>query len=61
MKDKGSFADIPAADYSLIEQALRHFEIFLQKETARAFVDFIKSPAIAETFWRHGFVASPSK
>ena len=59
MKDKGQYAEIPASDYPPIEQACVILKSSHQKDTAKAFLDFIKTPAVAELFRTYGF-AVPS-
>jgi molybdate transport system substrate-binding protein len=55
MKDKGRYAEIPADDYPPIEQACVILKSSQQKDTARAFLDFIKTPAIGQLFRTYGF------
>ena len=59
MKDKGRYVEIPGNDYPVIEQACVILKSSQQKETAKAFLNFIKTPAIAELFRGYGF-ALPS-
>jgi molybdate transport system substrate-binding protein len=59
MKDKGRYAEIPASDYPPIEQACVILKSSQQKDTAKAFLNFIKTPAVAELFRAYGF-AVPS-
>ena len=55
LKDKGSYAEIPANDYPPIEQAAVILKSSQQKETARAFLAFVKSPAIVDLLKKYGF------
>jgi molybdate transport system substrate-binding protein len=55
MKDKGRFAEIPTADYPPIEQACVILKSSQRKDAARAFLNFIKTPAVAELFRAYGF------
>src|SRR5215471_175461 len=55
MKDKGRYAEIPAADYPPIEQACVILKSSKNKETAKQFLWFVKTAAIAETLRRYGF------
>ena len=59
MKDKGHFAEISTGDYPPIEQACVVLKSSKQKDTAKAFLNFIKSPTVAELFRNYGF-AVPS-
>jgi molybdate transport system substrate-binding protein len=55
MKDKGKYVEIPANDYPVIEQAALILKSSQQKETARAFLAFVKSPEIADLLKTYGF------
>ena len=55
MKDKGRHVEIPAADYPPIEQACVVLKSSAQKDAAKAFLNFIKTPAVAEMFRSYGF------
>jgi len=55
MKDKGRYVEIPAGDYPAIEQACVVLKSSKEKETAKAFVNYIKTPAAAELFKAYGF------
>ena len=64
MKDKGRYAEIPTADYPPIEQACVILKSSPQKDAAKAFLNLIKTPAVAELFRTYGFavpVASTPK
>jgi molybdate transport system substrate-binding protein len=55
MKDKGRYVEIPASDYPPIEQACVILASSKNKETARQFLGFVKTPAIADVLRRNGF------
>ena len=55
MKDKGRHAEIPADEYPPIEQACVILKSAKDKETARKFLEFVKSPAVADIFRSYGF------
>jgi molybdate transport system substrate-binding protein len=55
MKGKGRYAEVPVADYPPIEQACVVVRASQKKETARTFLEFVKSPAIAEVLRSYGF------
>ena len=55
MKNRGRYVEIPSADYPPIEQACVILKSSKQKDTARAFLNFIKTPAAAELFRTYGF------
>jgi molybdate transport system substrate-binding protein len=55
MKGKGRYADIPVADYPPIEQACVILKSSTQKDVARAFLKFIKTPTVAALFRTYGF------
>jgi molybdate transport system substrate-binding protein len=55
MKDKGRFVDVPTSDYPPIEQACVVLKSSPQKETAKAFLNFIKTPAAAQVLRAYGF------
>ena len=55
MKDLGRYAEIPAGDYPPIEQACVILSSSKNKETARQFLAFIKTAAVADTLRRFGF------
>jgi molybdate transport system substrate-binding protein len=60
MKEKGRYVEVPAADYPPIEQACVILKSSSQKNTARAFLDFIKTPAMADLFRSYGFAVPAS-
>ena len=55
MKDKGRYVEIPGADYAPIQQACVILKSSKQKETAKAFLEFLKQPAVAAIFRTYGF------
>jgi molybdate transport system substrate-binding protein len=55
LKDKGKYAEIPANDYPPIKQAAVILRSSQQKETARAFLVFVKSPEIVNLLKTYGF------
>lgn len=55
MKDKGRYVEIPVRDYPPIEQACVVLKSSKEKETAKAFVNYVKTPAAAELFRKYGF------
>jgi molybdate transport system substrate-binding protein len=55
MKDRGRYYEIPVGDYPPIEQACVILKSSQQKDAARAFLNFIKAPAVAELFRAYGF------
>ena len=55
MKDKGRYIEIPSTDYPPIEQGCVILKASTQKETARAFLEFVKTPAVAEILRAYGF------
>ena len=60
MKDKGQYAEIPSADYPPIEQACVILKSSQQKDTAKAFLNFLKTPAVADLFRTYGFAVPSS-
>ena len=55
MKGKGRYVELPPGDYPPIEQACVVLKASQKKETARAFLEFVKSPAIGELLRSYGF------
>ena len=55
MKDKGRYAEIPAADYPAIEQACVIMRSSKNKEIAQQFLKFIQSAPVKELFQKYGF------
>jgi molybdate transport system substrate-binding protein len=60
MKDKGRYAEIPTADYPPIEQACVILKSSKQKDVAKAFLNFVKTPAVSELFRNYGFAIAGS-
>jgi molybdate transport system substrate-binding protein len=60
MKDKGRYAEIPTADYPPIEQACVILKSSKQKDVAKAFLNFVKTPAVSELFRNYGFAVAGS-
>ena len=56
LKDKGRYVEIPDSEYPPIEQACVILRSSQRKETAKAFLNFLKTPAVAELFRAYGFV-----
>jgi molybdate transport system substrate-binding protein len=62
MKNQGRYAEIPPTEYPPIEQACVILSSSKNKETARQFLSFIKTSAVADTLTRYGFdVSTASK
>jgi len=55
MKDKGRCVEVPAADYPPIEQGCVVLKASQKKEAARAFLEYLKTPASAELLKNYGF------
>jgi molybdate transport system substrate-binding protein len=55
MKDRGRYVEIPGGEYPPIEQACVILKSSKQKDTAKAFLNFTKTPAVAELFRINGF------
>jgi molybdate transport system substrate-binding protein len=55
MKEKGRYASIPAGEYPPIEQACVILRSSKEKDTARQFLSFMKTPAVAEVLRSYGF------
>jgi molybdate transport system substrate-binding protein len=55
MKEKGRYVEVPAADYPPIEQGCVLLKSSQKKDAARAFLDFMKTPAVAELLRVYGF------
>lgn len=55
MKDKGHYAEVPAAEYPPIEQACVILKSSKNKEAARQFLAFIQTPATGELLRTYGF------
>jgi molybdate transport system substrate-binding protein len=63
MKDKGRYAEIPPDEYPPIEQACIIVGSSKNKEIARQFLSFVKTPAVADVLRSYGFDvhAGPAK
>jgi molybdate transport system substrate-binding protein len=55
MKDKGRYAEVPAGEYPPIEQACVILSSSKNKETARQFLSFFKTPTVADLLRSYGF------
>jgi molybdate transport system substrate-binding protein len=55
MKDKGHYVEVPASEYPPIEQACVILTSSKQKDTARQFLTFLKTKAVAELLGTYGF------
>jgi molybdate transport system substrate-binding protein len=55
MKEKGKYVDIPVEDYPAIEQAAVVLKSSQNKEIARRFLTFLKTPGVQELLRGYGF------
>jgi molybdate transport system substrate-binding protein len=55
MKDRGRYVEVPAGDYPPIEQGCVLLKSSQKKDAARAFMEFMKTPAAAELLRAYGF------
>ena len=55
MKDKGRYVEVPAGDYPPIEQACVILRSSKNQETAKRFLAFISTAAVADTLRKYGF------
>jgi molybdate transport system substrate-binding protein len=55
MKDKGRYVEVPAADYPPIEQGCVVLKASQKKDAARAFLEYLKTPASVELLRNYGF------
>ena len=55
LKEKGRHVEIPAEDYPAIEQEAVVLKSSPNKEVARKFVDFVKTPAVQDLLRNYGF------
>jgi molybdate transport system substrate-binding protein len=55
MNDKGRYAEVPAGEYPPIEQACVILNSSKNKETARQFLFFFKTPAVTDVLRSYGF------
>ncbi len=58
MKDKGRYAEIPADEYPAIEQAAIVLKSSKQKDTARQFLDYLKTNPMKELLKSYGFAVA---
>ena len=61
MKDKGRYAEVPASEYSPIDQASVILKSSKNKEAARRFLAYFKSASGAEILQRYGFEVPASR
>jgi molybdate transport system substrate-binding protein len=55
MKEKGRYVEIPDSEYPPIRQAAVILKSSKQKETARQFLDYLKTPVILDLLKTYGF------
>jgi molybdate transport system substrate-binding protein len=55
MKEKGRYAEVPADEYPPIEQACVILSTSKNKDGAKQFLSFIKTPAVGEVLRSYGF------
>jgi ABC-type molybdate transport system substrate-binding protein len=55
MKDKGRYAEVPASDYPVIEQACVIMRSSKNKDIARQFLKFVQSSPIRDQLQKYGF------
>jgi molybdate transport system substrate-binding protein len=60
MKNAGRFVEIPASDYTPLEQAAVILKSSRDKATAALFLDFIQKPEIVRLLTQYGFVTPPA-
>jgi molybdate transport system substrate-binding protein len=60
LKEKGRYVEIPTADYPAIEQAAVVLKSSPNKDTARQFLEFVKSPVIKDLLRGYGFTVPGS-
>jgi molybdate transport system substrate-binding protein len=60
MKDQGRYVEIAAGEYPPIEQACVILSSSKNKEVARRFLGFVKTPAVGELLEKYGFDVSNS-
>jgi molybdate transport system substrate-binding protein len=58
MKQKGRYAEIPPDTYPPLEQAAVILKSSDKKDTARQFIEFMKTPPILELLRSYGFSAA---
>jgi molybdate transport system substrate-binding protein len=57
MREKGRYFEIPAADYPTIRQACVIMKSSKSKDVAKAFLGFVKTPAMGDLWRTYGFEA----
>jgi len=55
MKDEARYFEVPTVDYPSIQQACIILSSSKNKETAKQFLSFVKTAAVADTLKRYGF------
>jgi len=55
MKEKGRYVEVPSSGYPPIEQGCVLLRSSQKKDAARAFLEFVKTPAVAELLRGYGF------
>jgi molybdate transport system substrate-binding protein len=60
MKNQGRYVEIPTTEYPPIEQACVILSSSKDKETAKQFLSYIKTTAVADTLNRYGFDVAKS-
>jgi len=55
LREKGRYVEIPTGDYPAIEQGCVVLKSSRQKDTAKAFLNYVRTPAAAELFRAYGF------
>jgi molybdate transport system substrate-binding protein len=61
MRNKGKYWVVPNDSYPPLEQAAVILKSARDAKSARALIDYLRSPAAAELFRRYGFESPPSK
>jgi molybdate transport system substrate-binding protein len=61
MKSAGRFAELPASDYTPLDQAAVILKNSKDKATAALFLDFIRKPEITGLLAQYGFTSSSTK
>jgi molybdate transport system substrate-binding protein len=61
MRDKGRYAEIPIDDYPPLEQACVIMKSSLRKDVARAFLNFVKTPAAVDLLRNSGFTVPDNR
>lgn len=55
LKDKGRYVEIPSEDYPAIQQAAVVLKSSLNKDAARQFLEFVKTPVVRDLLRGYGF------